>query len=250
MHSELVWCKTLTSPCEKVPDQVEHQSWEAAVNVSLVPFGEGLHHQSHGERATSSPLKLNSDTRLPPVAEGNTSSTYLQLKEEPPDYDIICVKREVCDQSVGGEGGPPLMPAGPAALALLSERAPPSVGSKNHSFGVLIQPGESTVPSETCRTSRMSNREKLQRYRARIRADPEKYRAYREMDRRRYQMRKKSIKDLPEQCQKLKREAWREASRRHRARKKICPPAGPQINLMALTTEAPLDSMRILQSWK
>ncbi|XP_063055420.1 uncharacterized protein LOC134449427 [Engraulis encrasicolus] len=64
------------------------------------------------------------------------------------------------------------------------------------------------------------NRESSRRYRERIRADPAKYQAYLQQERRRYQQRKKLIHELPEEMQRQKRELWREATRKSRAMKK------------------------------
>lgn len=65
--------------------------------------------------------------------------------------------------------------------------------------------------------------ERQQRYRERIRADPVRRQAYLEKDRHRYHVGKKLIHELPEQVQRQKRAAWREAARRCRARKRSHP---------------------------
>ncbi|KAG7457928.1 hypothetical protein MATL_G00232440 [Megalops atlanticus] len=218
MHSETVWNRDFTSACTRVSDGVEHQQRAKATDTSLIKVNEDFHSQGSRQRAASCTLKPSGDVR---------QSAVFPVKEEPSDFETVCVKLELCDQTVGElDGTHPGLPTN-------TEITWPRVGAgsvvPNHSFGMSVQPEERTMLSAACQKSRLSNKDRLLLYRARIRADPEKYQAYREMDRRRYQMRKKSIKDLPEHCQKLKREAWREASRRHRARKKSCLQTGPHI---------------------
>ncbi|KAJ8335173.1 hypothetical protein SKAU_G00408120 [Synaphobranchus kaupii] len=248
MLGQPVWSKESTSPCARMTDQVEHQGWGTTVDASLVDLSEGFRCQSRGERV---PLKSDGEASQPVLPPPNGASGTLPVKEEPHDFETVRIKLEVCDHGVGEDGGTRPVPKSAAAVSTWPRdgETPPCGESQIHSSSFSILPGERTAPPATCLKTRMSNREKLQRFRARIRADPEKYQAYREMDRRRYQMRKKSIKDLPEQCQKLQREAWRQAARRHRARKKSCPPIGPHINL-ALNVEMPLDHTEVLQSWK
>ncbi|TSK20109.1 hypothetical protein Baya_1657 [Bagarius yarrelli] len=67
----------------------------------------------------------------------------------------------------------------------------------------------------------LKNRECVRRYRERIRADPEKYHAWKEKERLRYQQNRKTINDLSESMKKMKRKAWRDAKRRNRAKKKV-----------------------------
>ncbi|XP_061111603.1 uncharacterized protein LOC133137374 [Conger conger] len=252
LHGQPVWNKEFASPCASATGQAEHPGWGGTVDDSLVGFSDGFRCQSQGEWTNGNALKSESDARQPVATSANPASSPLPVKEEPPDFETACIKWEVCDNSIredGGGGGTRPMPQSAAAASTWPrDGAPPADESRNYSFGFPVPPRARTVLPAPCQTKRMSNREKLQRYRARIRADPEKYRAYRETDRRRYQMRKKSIKDLPEHSQQLKREAWREAARRHRARKKSCPLIGPHGNL-ALNTELLLDPTEILQSW-
>ncbi|KAF4076110.1 hypothetical protein AMELA_G00226690 [Ameiurus melas] len=73
-------------------------------------------------------------------------------------------------------------------------------------------------------TGKWKSRECVRRYRERIRADPEKYLAWKEKERLRYQQKRKTINDLSEPMKKLKRKAWREAKRRDRARKQVQAP--------------------------
>ncbi|KAG5842774.1 hypothetical protein ANANG_G00181310 [Anguilla anguilla] len=259
MRGQPLWSKEFatecTGPCASAADQAEREGWGTTVDPSLVAFGEGLRCRSRGEWTNGGPLKSDGDSGHPAAA----AEGPVPVKEEPPDFETVCVKWEVCDRGVPVGGGARPAPKNGTASTWSRDGAPPCGERQNHSCGFPGLPGERTTLPPACQKSacsvwpdlemkRMSNREKLQRYRARIRADPDKYRVYREMDRRRYQMRKKSIKDLPEHCQKLKREAWREAARRHRARKKSCPPIGPHVDL-ALNVEVPLDPTEILQSW-
>ncbi|KAB5532871.1 hypothetical protein PHYPO_G00125110 [Pangasianodon hypophthalmus] len=66
---------------------------------------------------------------------------------------------------------------------------------------------------------RMTRYENVRRYRERIRADPEKYLAWKEKNHLRYLQNRKTINEMPEPMKKLQRKAWREATRRHRAKK-------------------------------
>ncbi|KAI4891391.1 hypothetical protein NFI96_024976 [Prochilodus magdalenae] len=66
---------------------------------------------------------------------------------------------------------------------------------------------------------RLNSNERVRQYRARIRADPERYLILKEKERLRYLKRRKTIADLSEPMKNMKRKAWREAARRHRARK-------------------------------
>ncbi|XP_046733547.1 uncharacterized protein LOC124403814 [Silurus meridionalis] len=97
----------------------------------------------------------------------------------------------------------------------------------------LHQSSEKWIPGDD-RRGKSKSRECVRRYRERIRADPEKYLAWKEKERSRSFRRRKRIQDLPEPMQKLQREAWREATRRHRARK------------MEQATSAPTDTNRTL----
>lgn len=69
----------------------------------------------------------------------------------------------------------------------------------------------------------------------------ERLQAYRERERRRYHQRKKLIADLPEETQRLRREAWRAAASRYRARKVSgVPQTDPtQPCTLSLNTETP-----------
>ncbi|KAM9436901.1 uncharacterized protein Hap1MRO34_001249 isoform 2-T2 [Clarias gariepinus] len=66
---------------------------------------------------------------------------------------------------------------------------------------------------------RLTRYENVRRYRERIRADPEKYLAWKEKNHLRYLQHRKTINELPEPMKNLQRKAWREATRRHRAKK-------------------------------
>ncbi|KAL7835968.1 hypothetical protein SRHO_G00283150 [Serrasalmus rhombeus] len=86
-----------------------------------------------------------------------------------------------------------------------------------NSFNHCVQEGDAALTSLERR--RLNSSERVRQYRARIRADPEKYLILKEKERLRYLQRRKTIADLSEPMKKLKRKAWREAARRHRARK-------------------------------
>ncbi|KAG7317997.1 hypothetical protein KOW79_019032 [Hemibagrus wyckioides] len=66
---------------------------------------------------------------------------------------------------------------------------------------------------------RLTRYENVRRYRERIRADPVKYLAWKEKNHLRYLQNRKTINELPEPMKNLQRKAWREATRRHRAKK-------------------------------
>ncbi|KAL6462222.1 hypothetical protein MHYP_G00286440 [Metynnis hypsauchen] len=85
------------------------------------------------------------------------------------------------------------------------------------SFNHCVQEGDAALTSLERR--RLNSSERVRQYRARIRADPERYLILKEKERLRYLQRRKTIADLSEPMKKLKRKAWREAARRHRARK-------------------------------
>ncbi|KAI5611907.1 hypothetical protein C0J50_0575 [Silurus asotus] len=83
-----------------------------------------------------------------------------------------------------------------------------------HKHSVDPDPGLSE--SERRRLTRYEN---VRRYRERIRADPVKYLAWKQKNHLRYLQNRKTINELPEPMKKLQRKAWREATRRHRAKK-------------------------------
>ncbi|XP_066535268.1 uncharacterized protein [Hoplias malabaricus] len=84
-------------------------------------------------------------------------------------------------------------------------------------FHPPLQEDNIVVTSEERR--KLKSSERVKRYRERIRADPERYLILKEKERLRYLRRRKTIADLSEPMKNLKRKAWREAARRHRARK-------------------------------
>ncbi|KAJ8273611.1 hypothetical protein GJAV_G00103580 [Gymnothorax javanicus] len=231
-----VWNNS-TSSC------VEHQGLGTATDASQVDFREDIFDQPQREWPDGCPLKSDGETRQSAVVPGP-----IPVKQESPDYETVHIKWEVCDRSTRRNSNALPTCESTAASVLPRDRTPHDVESQTSNFSPS-RTGKSGSLVATARQKRnLANREKVQRYRARIRADPERYRRYREMDRRRYHMRKKSIKDLPEHCQKLKRAAWRQAARRHRARKKSSPPIGPHADLQ-LDVNRPLDLGEILQSW-
>ncbi|GAA6091760.1 uncharacterized protein LOC113649726 isoform X1 [Tachysurus ichikawai] len=88
--------------------------------------------------------------------------------------------------------------------------------SNNISHAHLINPDPVLTGSKTKRLTRYEN---VRRYRERIRADPVKYLAWKEKNHMRYLQNRKTINELPESMKNLQRKAWREATRRHRAKK-------------------------------
>ncbi|KAI1886057.1 hypothetical protein AGOR_G00210110 [Albula goreensis] len=182
-----------------------------------------LNDQVPTERATS---PMTSEGQ-PENRRASVASPTVQVKEEPPSFEDICIKWELSEETVKEESEAYLRPPSCSPLFQCRGGDYAAVGAQGINFGLLDQPRQRLTASESCLRKRLSNRERQQKYRERIRADPERQQAYREKDRSRYHKRRKLIRDLPEHCQKLKREAWREAARRHRARKKYSLPQCP-----------------------
>ncbi|KAG7469582.1 hypothetical protein MATL_G00130380 [Megalops atlanticus] len=213
-------------------DSSAHAQDREATKCGLEGFTESdLNPQEASKRAVSPVLLQDQPTGQPETGRRLSASpvTPLEVKEEPPDFDTVYIKWEVSEESVRREGGCPMSKyvlgkecevyPRPSPFTPLSQHR--AVGTQNSIFWPSEQSEERLNNSASYLQKRLSNRERQQRYRDRIRADPERQRAFRERDRSRYQRRRKPICDLPEHTQKLKREAWREAARRHRARKKI-----------------------------
>ncbi|XP_017308264.1 uncharacterized protein LOC108256184 isoform X3 [Ictalurus punctatus] len=141
------------------------------------------------------------------------------IKEEP-SYNTLCLKSEMADETFPTECDYP----GMDNVQICQQTPGAEMWSMQHvqSFSSarssLNQTREKWIPGDDL-TGRLKSRECVRRYRERIRADPEKYLAWKEKERLRSLRRRKRIQDLPEPMQKLQREAWREATRRHRARK-------------------------------
>ncbi|XP_062841819.1 uncharacterized protein LOC134301163 isoform X2 [Trichomycterus rosablanca] len=132
-----------------------------------------------------------------------------ELKEEPLYESTLCVKTEVVDENCTVHCDPP-----PTEHVDHIHLHTVDIQRREalNSFSQALQQ-DSTL--STTEKRRLSTNERVKQYREKIRADPEKYLAWKEKDR----LRKKSIQDLSEPMKKLRRKAWREAARRHRARK-------------------------------
>ncbi|KAL4629560.1 hypothetical protein GN956_G16530 [Arapaima gigas] len=224
--------KTSTRPCERTVCENKLQE------TAEPQFGQSFSHHGAQEQAPGKDL-----------AEGDAHCVFFsnacnRVKEELLDFEIVNAKWEMEEES--GEESTILWPStesstlqGCKSVATSPGRTVTwSMDPSDQRKGVRGAAAVDQPPIST----RLSSREKMQRYRARIRADPEKYQAYREMNRRRYHMRKKSISELPEQCQRLMREAWREAARRHRERKRSAPLSA------SLPTHPPSDCSGLVSS--
>ncbi|KAL2084402.1 hypothetical protein ACEWY4_019920 [Coilia grayii] len=132
-----------------------------------------------------------------------TGISFPVVKEEPPHTDTVYIKFEVKEENTSTN----------------QDHSSPSCALERETlenFSFTQHPPE----DQSGTRERYDGRERARRYRERIRADPEKQQAYLERDRRRYQQRKKLIHELPDEIQRRRREMWREAARRSRARKK------------------------------
>ncbi|KAJ7985463.1 hypothetical protein DPEC_G00352290 [Dallia pectoralis] len=140
------------------------------------------------------------------------------IKEEPTDMDTFFIKWEMSEENIGVEQED----LDPVQILEKDREAHQGVGApadRTHFVaGSLSRHEYGDGPTRHLKR-RLSSAETQRRFRERLRADPEKYMVYKEKERRRNQQRKVSISDLPEETRRLKREAWREASRRCRARK-------------------------------
>ncbi|KAG9283709.1 hypothetical protein AMEX_G2507 [Astyanax mexicanus] len=159
--------------------------------------------------------------------EPRLEASDLKLFKEEPNYeDTFWIKNEMaeegCVEAVAFCGYPVLtddFSGDPHVQQQQQQQIIPvqrcgACSSLNHTIREDDAPTASSLQRK-----KLASRERVRQYRARIRADPEKYHMLKEKDRIRYLSRKKTIADLPEPMKNLKRKAWREASKRHRARK-------------------------------
>ncbi|XP_064207348.1 uncharacterized protein LOC135263351 [Anguilla rostrata] len=216
--SECTRKREIKSPYEGTYSEAHPQEREATACIWESPAMTDLNDKVTSERTTS-PITSGAQSGGQP--ECGRTLTIAKVKEEPPDFESIYFKWEMSEESVRrveceSYPGPP--PFAPFSQFRMGDSLP--AGTQIFSFGLSEQPGERGATSSSCLRKRISSRERQQKYRERIRADPEKERAFREKDRNRHRNRRKAICDLPEHSQKLRRVAWREASRRHRARMK------------------------------
>ncbi|KAJ8354584.1 hypothetical protein SKAU_G00221510 [Synaphobranchus kaupii] len=220
MLSDCAWKRESMSPYEGRYSGAHPQEKEATACSWGSPPVMDLNHQPP-IAGTTSPITFEGQPGGQP--RSGRTFTITKVKEEPPDFRNVHIKWEMSEESVGRvecQSYPRLHPFAPLSQYRGGDSL--AVGTQVISSGLPEQPGDRVTASASCQTSiqRLLNRERQQKYRERIRADPERQRVYREKDRNRYHNRRKLICDLPEHSQKLKREAWREAARRHRARKK------------------------------
>ncbi|XP_060756394.1 uncharacterized protein LOC132867475 isoform X5 [Neoarius graeffei] len=144
------------------------------------------------------------------------SDGSLVIKEEPSFESTLCLKSEMADETFAAECDYPLLDnvqlcqQTPDAEMWSMQNLQTFTSARSN----LNQTKEKWISADVL-TGRLKSRECVRRYRERIRADPEKYLAWKEKER----LRRKRIQDLPEPMQTLQRKAWREATRRHRARK-------------------------------
>ncbi|KAJ8288017.1 hypothetical protein COCON_G00006760 [Conger conger] len=205
------------------PYQRTHpQEREATACSRGSPAVTDLNHEVPSDRTTSS-ISLQGQSGGQPECDKTLTTT--KVKEEPPDFQSLYIKWEMSEESVGSVEcehypGPPAVvpPFAPLSQDRVGDHL--ALGAQNISFALFEQPRDRVAASVSSQRRPLSNRERLQKFRERLRADPERYRAYREKERNRQRNRRRQLRDLPEHNQKLRREYWREASRRHRARKK------------------------------
>ncbi|XP_036414282.1 uncharacterized protein LOC118798823 [Colossoma macropomum] len=192
------------------------ESYEISANLTFSPessqsFSTGVDGEGEGEAGFSQRV-----SEQEACLEGSDCRLY---KEEPAYEDTFWIKNEITEENpavdfeyhvlahvgrtVSGQPQQQTMPV---------ERC----GACN-SFNHCVQEGDAALTSLERR--RLNSSERVRQYRARIRADPERYLILKEKERLRYLQRRKTIADLSEPMKKLKRKAWREAARRHRARK-------------------------------
>ncbi|XP_071239457.1 uncharacterized protein [Salvelinus alpinus] len=202
----------------RTPPQVFSQCKDTAL-----PTGASTIYMSHHQNPSSHSAEESG--LLAERTRGQSPSpspvTRPVIKEEPSDIETFYIKWEMSEEGIGEqrEGLGPTHVLGKEYEAQQRGGTPtmqrdgthPVAGSQSgHEYGER--------PTRHLKR-RLSSAETQRRFRERVRADPEKFRAYKEKERRRNQQRKVSISDLPEETRRLKREAWREASRRCRARK-------------------------------
>ncbi|KAM4600863.1 uncharacterized protein ACJ7VT_020742 isoform 2-T2 [Polymixia lowei] len=136
----------------------------------------------------------------------STSPSSLTVKEEPSDIDTVLIKWEMSEQS-------------------FSEH-PASIGTSCE---------DNDSP---CIQGRLGAGERIKTFRDILYAEPDRHHAHKEGQR----LSKKTVpmSELPEEAQRLKRAAWRAASRRYYARKVARLQTGPaQTGLLPQNTDSP-----------
>ncbi|XP_026780713.3 uncharacterized protein LOC113533074 isoform X3 [Pangasianodon hypophthalmus] len=145
------------------------------------------------------------------------SDASLVIKEEPSYESTLCLKTETAEETFAAECDYPVKDN----VQMCQQQSPAAemwnmqhLQTFSSARSSLNQTREKWMSGDVL-LGKLKSRECVRRYRERIRADPEKYHAWKEKER----LRRKRIQDLPEPMQTLQRKAWREATRRHRARK-------------------------------
>ncbi|KAK6326270.1 hypothetical protein J4Q44_G00019150 [Coregonus suidteri] len=202
----------------RTPPQVFSQCQDTAL-----PTGASTIYMSHHQNPTShsaeeSGLLAERNRGQSPSPSPVTSPV---IKEEPSDIETFYIKWEMSEEGIGEQREVlgPIHVLGKEYEAHQRGGAPTRQRDGTHHVAGSQSGHEYGARPTRHLKRRLSSAETQRRFRERVRADPEKFRAYKEKERRRNQQRKVSISDLPEETRRLKREAWREASRRCRARK-------------------------------
>ncbi|XP_026780712.3 uncharacterized protein LOC113533074 isoform X2 [Pangasianodon hypophthalmus] len=151
------------------------------------------------------------------------SDASLVIKEEPSYESTLCLKTETAEETFAAECDYPVKDN----VQMCQQQSPAAemwnmqhLQTFSSARSSLNQTREKWMSGDVL-LGKLKSRECVRRYRERIRADPEKYHAWKEKERLRYQQKRKTINDLSEPMKKLKRKAWREAKRRDRARKQV-----------------------------
>lgn len=241
-HSDRPSDNQLHSGNEDIPQRVDDDGhepssmadWQSSefktITSAAEPQGGPNDYQNSPTNIIEAPGYSNS-SQGPHSPLPNPVSTIV-VKEEPSEMDTVYIKWEMSGHSVGNQH---------EGLAQMEEFEGECGLNKENG----TQLGEESVLMESQRRCfwnpstrqmqeqmspimkqyKMEQRRKQvrqqysKRVKERIYTDPERLQAYRERERRRYHQRKKLIADLPEETQRLRREAWRAAASRYRARK-------------------------------
>ncbi|KAK2815275.1 hypothetical protein Q7C36_023541 [Tachysurus vachellii] len=199
----------------------EAQRQNTALKIQLKAAEQELHtlRQISTDYSISAEVTLSQDLSSDVREEqaGFHSGADLLIKEEPSYENTSCFKSEVTDE----RSAPECDYQSEIHNVQVSQQTPGAEMWNMHheqtfssARSSINQTRQNWIPGDVL-TGKLKSRECVRRYRERIRADPEKYHAWKEKER----LRRKRIQDLPEPMQRLQREAWREATRRHRARK-------------------------------
>ncbi|XP_060718039.1 uncharacterized protein LOC132840420 isoform X2 [Tachysurus vachellii] len=205
----------------------EAQRQNTALKIQLKAAEQELHtlRQISTDYSISAEVTLSQDLSSDVREEqaGFHSGADLLIKEEPSYENTSCFKSEVTDE----RSAPECDYQSEIHNVQVSQQTPGAEMWNMHheqtfssARSSINQTRQNWIPGDVL-TGKLKSRECVRRYRERIRADPEKYHAWKEKERLRYQQKRKTISDLSEPMKKLKRKAWREAKRRDRARKQV-----------------------------